>query len=159
MLTSKSLLLSFQNIQDQVNMKFNRIPAIAATLALTILGAMAISTTALAASPAPAVKTSAVDNQPVVIPEKLKLTADQNKKIIAIRAEGKSQIVAELTPAQRVKYAAGMKANKKLSTVLNSLNLSAAQKTKIQGIIKKSNDQIKATLTAEQLKYLQGMKK
>jgi len=43
--------------------------------------------------------------------------------------------------------------------VLNSLNLSAAQKTKILGIIKKSDDRIKATLTAEQLKMIQGMKK
>jgi len=141
-------------------MKFNRIPSIAATLALTILGAnMAVSTSSIAASPAPAAKTRAVDNQPVVISGKLQVTADQKKKIAAIRAEVIKEIVAELTPAQRVKYAAGMKANKKLSAVLNSLNLSAAQKTKILGIIKKSDDRIKATLTAEQLKMIQGMKK
>jgi len=63
-----------------------------------------------------------------------------------------------LTPPQQTKYAEGIKNGQKLSTVLNSLNLTSDQKTKLKAIVQTSNEKIKVVLTPEQLKMLQKNK-
>lgn len=120
--------------------------------ACTFSAIAAPSTTA-----APKTAPAAVEQQPLSIPDRLKLTTDQRRKIAAIRDDKRKQIEAALPPSERPKFLEGLKAKKPMITVLRSLNLSPDKKKQIAGIITDQNEKIKAVLTADQLKQLQAI--
>ncbi|MBW4471371.1 MAG: hypothetical protein KME45_13335 [Stenomitos rutilans HA7619-LM2] len=64
-----------------------------------------------------------------------------------------------MTETQRKKLVQALKSGTKLGAALQTLNLSADQKQKIAAIVQKSNQQIKATLTAKQQQQLETMRK
>jgi Spy/CpxP family protein refolding chaperone len=128
--------------------------ALTATL-LTVCLATSFAPKVLANAPTTAAPTL---EQPVTIPDQLKLTPQQKQKIQAINTEHGKQILTVLTPAQKTKFLKGMKTSKSKVAVLKTLNdLTPDQKKKLSVILKANSTKVKAELTAEQLKQLEKL--
>jgi Spy/CpxP family protein refolding chaperone len=67
----------------------------------------------------------------------------------------KAQIEAVLTPEQRVQWQTAKQNGQKMRQVFASLNLTDAQKTRIEEIKNQSKEQMKAILTPEQRQQLE----
>jgi len=99
--------------------------------------------------------TGTADERSMSLPEKLKLTSDQKKKIKNSVDLMKKNISAELTTEQRSQFEAALKRKSQVIPTLKTLNLSPEQNKKIVTVIKSMNAKVKAVLTPEQLKELQ----
>jgi Spy/CpxP family protein refolding chaperone len=103
----------------------------------------------------PKTDSSTVNNdRPMSLPEKLKLTPDQKKKIAASGESMYQKIADELTPEQRKKFEANTKNKSQIFTALKSLKLTPDQVTKIRAVSKATNAEIESILTPEQVKEL-----
>jgi periplasmic protein CpxP/Spy len=91
--------------------------------------------------------------------DKLNLTSDQKAQIDRLRATGRTQMDAILTPEQRQK-AQTMQGRRRpeLENTWNTMNLTADQKAKIKAIYQTSQEQFNAILTPEQQSKLKSFK-
>lgn len=103
-----------------------------------------------------AVKAEA-DIAPETLVQKLNLTADQKQKAFKIFTESTKKIALYLTPEQRKKLEAGLKAKQGFGATLQSLNLSADQKKKIGVVMLERRNQFVSILTAEQKKKFEAL--
>jgi hypothetical protein len=88
------------------------------------------------------------DIAPETLVKKLNLTADQKQKALKIFTESNKKIALYLTPEQRKKLEAGLKAKQGFGATLQSLNLSADQKKKIGTVMLERRNQFVSILTA-----------
>lgn len=107
--------------------------------------------------------TSPVKSTPVTTPtarstpilEQLKLTNAQKLKLRSIQSAKMRKINQLLTVDQRTKLQQQLKAGQKLSEALKTLGLKPENLKKITAVRQNAAQQIKATLTADQLKQLE----
>lgn len=93
--------------------------------------------------------TSNAPNQPASGRQQMRLTPQQRQHLQALRAERDRKIEAVLTPSQRTQLAKALQSGQKMGPALQSLNLTAAQKTQIQSINRTYHQQTRALATAK----------
>ncbi|MFB2834067.1 hypothetical protein [Floridanema evergladense] len=96
------------------------------------------------------------NSQPQTIKDFLGLSDAQVEKIQSILIDRQQKIEKELTAQQRPAFTEGMRSGQNLLIVLQQLNLSQEQRTRIGPILQASSQQIKDVLTPEQLKKLEA---
>lgn len=107
--------------------------------------------------------TSPVKSTPVATPtaqstpilEQLKLTDAQKLKLRGIRSAKTRKINQLLTVDQRTKLQQQLKSGQKMSEALKTLGLKPENLQKITAVRRNAAQQIKATLTTDQLKQLE----
>ncbi len=97
------------------------------------------------------------DIAPETLAQKLNLTADQKQKALKIFTESTKKIALYLTPEQRKKLEASLKAKQGFGATLQSLNLTADQKKKIAVVMMERRNQFVSILTAEQKKKFEAL--
>jgi periplasmic protein CpxP/Spy len=90
--------------------------------------------------------------------DKLNLTSDQKAKMEQLKATGRSQMEAILTPEQRQKAQTMREGRPEMVQSWKSMNLTADQKAKIKAIHQASEQQFNAILTPEQQSKLKAGK-
>jgi Spy/CpxP family protein refolding chaperone len=97
------------------------------------------------------------DVAPEALVQKLNLTAEQKQKAFKIFVDSNKKIAQYLTPEQRKKLEAGLKAKQGFGTILQSLNLSVDQKKKIGAVLLERRNQFVGILTADQKKKFEAL--
>ncbi len=90
--------------------------------------------------------------------DKLNLTSEQKAKMEQLKAAGRAQMEAILTPEQRQKSQTMRDRRPEMENTWKSMNLTADQKAKIKAIRQASKEQFNAILTPEQQSKLKSGK-
>jgi Spy/CpxP family protein refolding chaperone len=90
--------------------------------------------------------------------DKLNLTSDQKAKMEQLKATGRTQMEAILTPEQRQKAQTMQTRRPEMKNAWKSMNLTAEQKAKMKAIRQASEQELNAILTPEQQSKLKSGK-
>jgi Spy/CpxP family protein refolding chaperone len=122
--------------------------------AIAILPGASFAQSTLKSAPTPVAPNNAIE-RPMGVPEKIKLTSDQQKKLKMSVVSMRQKIEGVLTPDQRKKFTESARTKAQIAPTLKTLNLTPDQTAKVRAIATDFNKEMTALLTPDQLKQLQ----